>query len=92
MVGLGTFTITNQESDKAALKKAIVGDGYRHIDTAKFYKNEDIIGEALQEILDAGLVKREELFITTKLWNDEADDPVAALKNSLSRLKLDYVD
>lgn len=65
--------------------------GYRHLDTAELYKNEAEIGEVLQECFEAGL-KREEIFITTKLWVDDVADPEAALKTSLGKLKLDYVD
>jgi diketogulonate reductase-like aldo/keto reductase len=47
---------------------AILNKGYRHIDTASVYQNEGAIGEALQEVFATGKVKREEIFITTKLW------------------------
>ena len=65
--------------------------GYRHIDTAKIYSNEDLIGEALQECYSKG-IKREDLFITTKLWHTEYGDVEGAMKTSLEKLKLDYVD
>lgn len=65
--------------------------GYRHIDTATVYENEVKIGEVLQECFEAGL-KREELFVTTKLDIGDIPNPEAALKLSLSKLKLDYVD
>ena len=91
-VGLGTFTMSEKERDVAVLKKAILEDGYRHIDTATLYENEELIGETLEEIFKGDQVKREDLFITTKLWVNETDDPAGALKKSLERLKLDYVD
>jgi len=62
LVGLGTFQLL----DKKALTTAIVDLGYRHLDTAYLYQNEEVIGDALKECL--GKVKREELFITTKIW------------------------
>ena len=64
--------------------------GYRHIDTATFYGNEESIGRAIQ---DSG-IPREELFITTKLWNDAHgyEEAKAALQDSLDRLQLDYLD
>ena len=73
------------------MKNAILKYGYRHIDTATLYGNEDDIGEALQECMAAG-VKREDLFITTKLWHTDKNDIEGALKTSLAKLKLDYVD
>lgn len=65
-IGLGTFLSTPEEL-KPVVKSAIIDHGYRHIDTASIYNNEEAIGEALQECFAAG-IKREDLFITTKLW------------------------
>jgi diketogulonate reductase-like aldo/keto reductase len=66
-VGLGTYRI----KDKDTLVKAIVDVGYRHIDTALYYENEDVIGEAIKEAIQKsdGKVKREDLFIVTKIWH-----------------------
>ena len=64
---------------------------YRHIDTAKLYGNEHIIGEALKECFEKG-VKREDMFITTKLWRTDFVDVEGALKESLTKLQLDYID
>ena len=64
---------------------------YRHIDTAKLYGNEHIIGEALKECFEKG-VKREDMFITTKLWRTDYVDVEGALKESLTKLQLDYID
>jgi len=68
-LGLGTF---QSEKGKLAevLKKAILVDGYRHIDCAKLYGNEEEIGQALKECFAAG-IKREDLFITCKLWHTD---------------------
>ena len=67
-IGLGTYD--DSEGDViAVVKAAILEHGYRHIDTAKVYQNEDKIGEALQECFKQG-IKREDVFITTKLWHD----------------------
>ena len=91
-IGLGTWKATGDEV-KNAIKDAI-HSGYRHIDTAAIYGNESEIGEALQELFQDGTVKRNELFITSKLWNDahNPDDVLPALKESLKKLKLDYLD
>jgi len=88
LVGLGTYKLENiVESVKNAIKL-----GYRLIDTAKLYQNEVQIGEAINDCIKEGIIKREELFLTTKLWQDDHEDPISALKESLTRLKLDYVD
>ncbi|PQB04284.1 aldo/keto reductase [Aureitalea marina] len=91
-IGLGTWKATG-ETVKQAVKDA-VNAGYRHIDTAAVYQNENEIGEALQEIFAEGNVKREDLFITSKLWNDAhaSEDVLPALSESLDKLQLDYLD
>ncbi|KAG6549370.1 hypothetical protein Mapa_009088 [Marchantia paleacea] len=68
--------------------------GYRHFDTAVMYESEAILGAGLQEAFKRGLVKREDVFITTKLWIADLNPPdiIPALKKSLSALQLDYVD
>ena len=68
-IGLGTFK-ADEGNLKDVVKAAILEHGYRHIDTAKIYGNEALIGEALQECFAEG-TKREDLFITTKLWPNE---------------------
>uniref|UniRef100_A0A1I7SZ24 Aldo_ket_red domain-containing protein n=1 Tax=Caenorhabditis tropicalis TaxID=1561998 RepID=A0A1I7SZ24_9PELO len=91
-VGLGTWQMTGEEG-KTVIRNAILA-GYRHIDTATLYQNEEQIGEALAELIAEGVVKREDLFITTKAFCHEiAPDVIEqALRDSLERLRLDYVD
>ena len=89
VIGLGTFL--NTTNVKEMVKSSILDHGYRHIDTAKLYGNEQDIGEALKEVFEAG-IKREELFITTKLWHTDKGDAEAAFDLSLSKLGLEYVD
>jgi diketogulonate reductase-like aldo/keto reductase len=72
---------------KKAVKHAI-NAGYRHIDTAKLYGNEDAIGQAIKE---CG-VPRDQIFITTKLWNDQHDHVEKAFEESLKDLDCGYVD
>jgi len=80
MIGLGTFR--NIAHPEEIVTEAILKHGYRHIDTAAAYKNEAAIGRALQTCFNAG-IKREEIFITTKLWIDSFADPEKALRESL---------
>ena len=65
-IGLGTF-LSSEGDIQSVVKTAILDHGYRHIDTASLYKNEEAIGEALQECFQAG-IKREDIFVTTKLY------------------------
>ncbi|XP_057868588.2 NADPH-dependent aldo-keto reductase, chloroplastic-like [Cryptomeria japonica] len=92
LIGLGTATSNlNEEEIKAAVTTALQV-GYRHFDTASFYRTEHALGEALNSAFQSGIVSREDVFVTTKLANTEHDDPVAAINNSLKNLQLEYVD
>jgi 2,5-diketo-D-gluconate reductase A len=86
VLGLGVWQIPNGPTCVNAVRWALEL-GYRHIDTAQEYGNEESVGRAVRE---SGL-PREEVFITTKFWPG-ASDPVAEAEESLSRLSLDYVD
>ncbi len=92
ILGLGTWKTDNQ-AIKPVIKQAI-SIGYRHIDCAAVYGNEVGIGEALTEAFDAKEVTREQLWVTSKLWNNahKADDVLPALKKTLHSLQLDYLD
>lgn len=91
--GLGVYKAQDGEEVVAAVKAA-VRLGYRSIDTAAIYRNEDGVGRAVRELVEEGAVKREELFITTKVWNADQgyDTTLEACDASLRRLGLDYVD
>jgi diketogulonate reductase-like aldo/keto reductase len=83
--------------DALATKKAIktaLEVGFRHLDCAERYRNEDAVGEAMQEAFKAGAVQRENLFVTTKLWNNNhrPERVKPAFEASCRRLRLDYVD
>jgi alcohol dehydrogenase (NADP+) len=90
--GLGTW-LSEPGQVKLAVEAAIDA-GYRHIDCAYCYGNEAEVGEAIENKIKSGVVTREELFITTKIWNTyHADgDAIKCLETSLSDLRLDYVD
>ncbi len=93
-VGLGTFGSDRfNPHEIAAAVEAAAEIGYRHFDCAAVYGNEAEIGEALQRLMAKG-VKREELWITSKLWNDchHEEEVIPACRASLERLGLDYLD
>ncbi|PLX71411.1 MAG: aldehyde oxidoreductase, partial [Desulfuromonas sp.] len=92
ILGLGTWKAAPGEVG-AAVREAI-RLGYRHIDCAAIYANEAEIGEALDDLLQAGEVTREELWITSKLWNNaHAREMVPqALQTTLRDLRLDSLD
>lgn len=85
-IGLGVWQVSIDDARKAAVKALEVG--YRSIDTAAIYKNEEGIGQALQETD----VARDDIFITTKLWNDDQLNAEKALETSLKKLQLASVD
>jgi diketogulonate reductase-like aldo/keto reductase len=92
-VGLGTYQLDKQD-EVTSVVKAGVAAGYRHLDCAFFYKNEAQIGLALEEVFSEGTIKREDLFVVTKLWNSRhhPDDVRPSLQESLKLLRLNYVD
>ena len=93
-IGLGTFGSDHVTADQiAAAVKGAAAVGYRHFDCASVYRNEDRIGHSLREIIASG-IRREELWITSKLWNDKhgEDDVIASCRQSLADLQLDYLD
>ena len=93
-IAFGTWKITDPEVCRKSVKFALE-TGYRHIDTAMIYKNEEFVGEGISEFLDENKnIKREDLFITTKVWNSDQgyDSTLAAFELSLKKLSLDYVD
>jgi diketogulonate reductase-like aldo/keto reductase len=91
-VGFGTLI-----PDLAATKQATMaalGVGFRHLDCAERYRNEEAVGDAMRETFEAGTVQREELFVTTKLWNTNhrPERVRPAFEASLNRLQIDYAD
>ncbi|MDT0554989.1 aldo/keto reductase [Patiriisocius hiemis] len=91
-IGLGTWKAKGNELKKAI--KSALNTGVRHIDTAAIYGNEEEIGEVLAEVFKEGTIKREDVFITSKLWNDAHREShvIPALQDSLKKLQLDYLD
>ena len=93
-IGSGTFGSDHvSASEVAAAVEGAAAVGYRHFDCASVYGNEHEIGHALQQILRIHL-KREQLWITSKLWNDKhgEDEVIASCRKSLADLRLNYLD
>jgi len=92
MLGLGTWKSEPGEVYEAVLEAIKVG--YRHIDCAPIYGNEPEVGQAISEAIEQGIVEREELWITSKLWCNahKKHQVLPALKQTLSDLGLDYLD
>jgi len=91
-LGFGTLIpdpVATTHATKAALEA-----GFRQLDTAERYRNEKEVGEAMQEVFKAGKIKRQDVFIATKLWNNNhrPERVKPAFEASLKKLQLDYVD
>lgn len=88
-LGLGVFQTPDGKQTEDAVRWALES-GYRHIDTAKIYGNEDSVGKAIKE----SNIKREDIFLTTKLWNEDIRQgrTKEAFEESLKALQTDYVD
>jgi diketogulonate reductase-like aldo/keto reductase len=91
-VGFGTLIpdpLLTRQATKAALEA-----GFRHLDCAERYRNEEAVGDAIQEAFKAGTLRREDLFVTTKLWNSNhrPERVKPAFDASCRRLRLDYID
>lgn len=89
LLGLGVFRTPKGEVTRSVVRTAIEY-GYRHIDTARIYCNEKSVGLGIADKFPD--IKREDIFVTTKLWKDDFENPRQGLLDSLKRLNLDYVD
>ncbi len=87
ILGLGVWQMARGQETEEAVRRALEV-GYRHIDTAKLYRNEESVGKAVLE----SPLPREDVFITTKLWSTDAFDVEGAFATSLQKLGLGYVD
>ena len=93
-IAFGTWKISDENICRKSVRYALEC-GYRHIDAAKIYNNEVFVGKGIAEFLErTPNVKREDLFITTKVWNSDQgyEETLKAFEDSLTRLNLDYID
>ena len=88
IIGLGTWTYTNEEAEEAVY--IAIKNGYRLIDTAQYYGDEVGVGKGVRKAIDEGIVKREDIFVTSKIYT--STDHNKAIEKSLSNLDLDYID
>ncbi|WP_419962523.1 aldo/keto reductase [Psychrobacillus sp. BM2] len=93
LLGLGVFRVEDGQELIDAVKNAIK-HGYRSIDTAAIYENEVGVGQGIQKGIEEGDIARENLFITSKVWNSELgyEETIAAYEESLAKLGLEYLD
>ena len=91
-IGLGTFGSDHVTPERMAQSvEGAIAAGYRHLDCASVYANEDRVGNVLQRFFDGGL-RREEIWITSKLWNDRHDDVLSSCRKSIADLRCGYLD
>ena len=90
ILGLGTWTQNDEETTNSVYYA--LEDGYRLIDTAQYYGNEEGVGEGLKRAIDNGVVTRDEVFITTKIMPSSYDNVYNSIDESLERLGVDYID
>lgn len=90
ILGIGTYLLSQSEAEDSVYWA--LRDGYRLIDTAHIYGNEEGVGKGIKRAISEGLVTREEIFVTTKMWTADFDDGESAIEESLRRLDLDYID
>lgn len=88
IIGLGTWTFTNEEAEDAVY--IAIKNGYRLIDTAQYYGDEIGVGKGVRKAIDEGIIKREDIFVTSKIY--ASTDHNKAIEKSLSNLDLDYKD
>lgn len=90
VIGLGTYSLRGKRCVDAVLSAIRIG--YRKFDTASFYDNEVQVGQAIRQAIDEGLIKREDVFIATKLYPNEFARANRNIDKCLRKLDIDYVD
>jgi len=90
ILGIGCYRLSQEQAENSVYWA--LRDGYRLIDTARIYGNEEGVGRGIQRAIDEGICTREDIFVTTKMWTSDFDNGDAAIEASLKRLNLDYID
>lgn len=90
LLGLGTWQCSDEQVEQAVAEA--IKAGYRHIDGAKIYGNEKGVGNGLKKAFNEGWAKREDVWVTSKLWQTDTDKPEEAIRQTLSDLGLEYLD
>ena len=90
ILGIGTYALSTSQAENSVYWA--LRDGYRLIDTARIYGNEEGVGRGIRRAIQDGYVMREEIFVTTKMWTSDYDNGAVAVDASLQRLGLDYID
>ena len=90
ILGLGTWTLSNDETEESVY--VAIKTGYRLIDTAEYYRNEVGVGRGVKRAIQEGIIKREDIFITTKIMPGAYSNPDLAIEDSLKELDVDYID
>ena len=90
IIGLGTWTLSNTEAEESVY--FAIKTGFRLIDTAEYYGNEAGVGKGVKKCIEEGIIKREDIFITTKIMPGAYSNPDLAIEDSLKKLDVDYID
>ena len=90
ILGLGTWTLTISETEETVYNA--IKAGFRLIDTAEYYGNEEGVGKGVKKCIQEGIIKREDIFITSKIMPDAYSNPDFAIEDSLKNLDVDYID
>ena len=90
ILGLGTWTLSNAQAEESVYNA--IKTGFRLIDTAEYYGNEVGVGKGVKKSIEEGIVKREDIFITSKIMPGAYSNPDVAIEDSLKNLDVDYID
>lgn len=90
VLGIGTYSLLDETCVESVY--TAIQDGYHLVDTAYMYHNEAEVGEAIRKAIDEGYITREEMFVTTKLYPNQYDDPETAIEEALEKLDIGYID
>ena len=90
IIGLGTWTLSNSVAENSVY--IAIKTGYRLIDTAEYYGNEEGVGKGVKKSIQEGLIRREDIFITSKIMPGAYSNPDLAIEDSLKKLDVDYID